>query len=115
MQRVGTIVNDREKQIAVLEIVQEIIQETRKEKGYRDAAVFQQPQMNNKPANFLVSFRAGRFDDQDLQDMSYLIAGLDLTIDMEFQGVTEDRQRLMLKYNPRPQYKKSTPPQRTKY
>lgn len=115
MQRMGLIVNDRDKQIALLEIVTEIIQDTRKEKGFRDAAVFQQPQMGGKPANFLISFRTGRFDEQDLTDLAYLIAGLDLVIDMKFVGVTEDKQRLLIRYEPRKQYKKNPPPQNTKY
>ena len=101
----GHPMDSREVQNTIREIVDDLIS---KRRGYRDFAVFLLPQKQG-PDKFAVSFRVGRLDDQELSEFEFMVSGLDLVIDYEASGITEDKQRIILVLKPRPEYQKSTP------
>lgn len=97
--------DDKETQFTIREIVDDLVS---KKRGYRDFAVFLLPQKNGNH-KFSISFRVGRLDEQEITDLDIMIRGMDLYIDYQASGITEDRQRIVLFRLERKPQKKSTP------
>lgn len=106
--------NSKELQFAIATLIEDLISAGRKTKGYRDAAVFISPQRSSSD-EFLISFRTGKLDAQEIKDLERAVKGLDLKIDYQAEGITQDRQRIVLKPANTKDQKKSTPPLKNNY